>query len=150
MGRTLTIFEKSWTFWKSQYTGCNNNKFLQHIFPIFKAILANISTSDQYCFNVVNQGWNKVDPTLKGKQNLTLDFQRCITLIQRQCPTLKQRWNNVDKNFISTLFQRVLDISESYIKSSRASDKYGFINRSLRLILLNNFYNILKIQLLVN
>ena len=37
--------------------------------------------------------------------------------------TLKQRWYN----FISTLFQRVVNISKSYIKTSRASDKYGFI-----------------------
>ena len=39
--------------------------------------------------------WNNVDPTLKTKQNPTSDFQRCTTLIQRQCPTLKQRCINV-------------------------------------------------------
>ena len=32
-----------------------------------------------------------VDPTLKMKQNPTSDFQRCTTLIQRRCPTSKQR-----------------------------------------------------------
>ena len=60
----------------------------------------NISTSDQSCFNVVDQRWNNVDPTLKMKQNPTSDFQRCTMLIQRQYPTLKQRWYNVD----TTLF----------------------------------------------
>ena len=51
---------------------------------------ANISTSHQCCFNVVDQ-----NGTLKMKQNLTSDFQRCTTLIQRQCPTFTQRRDNV-------------------------------------------------------
>ena len=33
--------------------------------------------------------------TLKMKQNLTSDFQRCTTLIQRQCLTFTQRRDNV-------------------------------------------------------
>ena len=55
----------------------------------------NISTSDQRCFNIVDQRWNKVDPTVKMKQNPTSDFQGCTTLRQRQCPTLAQRQSNV-------------------------------------------------------
>ena len=31
------------------------------------------------------------------KQNPTSDFQRCTMLIQRQCPKLKQRRNNVEQ-----------------------------------------------------
>ena len=49
------------------------------------------------------------------KQNPTSDFQRWTTLIQRQCPTFKQRSNNVDTtlsrrcfNVISTLVKAVL------------------------------------------
>ena len=75
---------------------------------------ANISTSDQRCFNVVDQRWNNVDPTLKMKQNPMSDFQRCTTLIQRQCPTLKQRRNNVAQrwyNVDTTLFQPSVDVS---------------------------------------
>ena len=83
-----------------------------------------ISTSDQRCFIFGDQRWNNVDPTLKIKQNLTSDFQRCTTLMERRCQTFKQRWYI----FISTLFQRVLSISKSYIKTSRASDKYRFVN----------------------
>ena len=67
---------------------------------------ANISTLDQR--------WNNVDPTLKMKQNPTSDFQRCTTLIQRQCPTLKQRRNNVAQrwyNVDTTLFQPSVDVS---------------------------------------
>ena len=55
------------------------------------------------------------------KQNPTSDFQRCTTLIQRQCPTLKQRQNNVTQrrnnfaqrwfNVDTTLFQPSVDIS---------------------------------------
>ena len=46
---------------------------------------ANISTSDQLCFNVVDQCWNNVHSTLKMKQNPTTD---CTPLTQRQCRTL--------------------------------------------------------------
>ena len=45
------------------------------------------------------------------KQNPTLDLQRCKTLIQRRCMTLKQDRNNVD----ITLSQRGLNGSKSYI-----------------------------------
>ena len=74
---------------------------------------ANISTSDQRCFNVVNQRWNNVDPMLKMKQKPTLYFQRCIfkpTLdFQRfnVVSTLKQRRNNAS----ATLFQPSVDVS---------------------------------------
>ena len=78
---------------------------------------ANISTSDQRCFNIVDKRWNNVDLTLKRKQNPTSDFQRCTTLIQRQCPrwnnvtqrrnNVAQRWYNVD----TTLFQPSVDVS---------------------------------------
>ena len=80
---------------------------------------ANISTSDQRCFNIVDQSWNNVDPTLKMKQNPTSDFQRCTMLIQRQCPTLKQcrnnvtqRWYNVDTTLLNltlTLVKPILN-----------------------------------------
>ena len=86
---------------------------------------ANISRSDQRCFNVENQRWNNVDPTLKIKQNPMSDFQLCATLIQSRCPTLKQRWYN----FISTLFQRGLNVSKSYMETDGASDKYEFVSR---------------------
>ena len=75
---------------------------------------ANISTSDQRCFNVVDQSWNNVDRTLRMKQNPTSDFQRCTTLIQRQCLTLKQRRNNVTQrwyNIDTTLFEPIVDVS---------------------------------------
>ena len=69
----------------------------------------NISTTDQRCFNVVDQRWNNVDPKLKMKQNMTSDFQLSTTLIQRQCSTLKQRRSNVAQhwyNVASMLLQR--------------------------------------------
>ena len=82
--------------------------------------LTNISTSEQCCFNVVDQHWHNIDPTLKMKQNPASDFQRCTTLIQRQCPTLKQRyttskqrWNNVIWTYpanISTSDQRCFNV----------------------------------------
>ena len=76
---------------------------------------------DEHFFNVVDQRWNNVDPNLKMKQNSTLDYQPCITLIQRRRPKLKQPWKNLVQrrfnllqrwyNIISTLFQRSLNIS---------------------------------------
>ena len=56
--------------------------FEKVIFPFLKQVKAslnpaNISTSDQRCFNV----YLNVDLTLKMKQNPTSDFQRCTTLI---------------------------------------------------------------------
>ena len=84
---------------------------------LFKLIVssypASISTSDQRCFNVVDQRWNNVDTTLKMKQNPTSDFQRCTTLIQRQCPTLKQRRNNVG----TTLIQRCFNLASTLVKT---------------------------------
>ena len=50
------------------------------------------------------------------KQNLTSDFQRCTTLMQRQCPMLKNRRNNVTQrrnNVDTTLFQPSVDVSQS-------------------------------------
>ena len=49
--------------------------------------------------------------------------------------TLKQRWYN----FLSTLFQRDLKFTKSYIETNGASDKYGCVNRKLNFILLNTF-----------
>ena len=46
------------------------------------------------------------------KQNPTSDFQRCTTLIQRQCPTLKQRRNNV----VTTLIQRYFNPASTLVK----------------------------------
>ena len=80
---------------------------------------AKTSTSDQRCFNVVDQRWNNVDRTLKMKQNPTSDFQRWTTLIQRQCPTLKQRWNNVETtlhNVGTMLIQRCFHLASTLVK----------------------------------
>ena len=53
-------------------------------------LTANVSTSDQRCFNVVNQRSSNIDPTRKIKQNPTSDFQCCTILIQLWRGTLKQ------------------------------------------------------------
>ena len=76
-------------------------------------IPANVSTPDQSCFNVVEQRWNDVDPTLKMKQNLTSDFQRWYNVSARRCTTrinVAQLWYNI----VSTLFQRRPNVSENW------------------------------------
>ena len=57
--------------------------------------------------------WNDVDPTLKMKQNPMSDFQRCTTLIQRGCTTLKQRWDNVE----TTLSQLCSNLASTLVKA---------------------------------
>ena len=101
--------------------------------------------SDQRFFNVVDQRGNNVDPTLKTKENPTSYFQRCTTLIQRQCPTLNNvettlhnvetTLHNVDTTLIQSFFN--LATTESYIESNRAGDDYGFVKRPIVFILLN-------------
>ena len=70
---------------------------------------ANISTSDQRRFNVVDQRWNNVDPMLKMKQKPTLCFQRCIFK-----PTLDfQRCFDVE----TTLVQRCFNLASTLAKA---------------------------------
>ena len=71
-------------------------------------------------FKVVDQRWNNIDPTLKMKQNPTSDFQRCTTLIQCQCMTLKQHWNirlhkveTTLQNVVTTLIQRCINLAST-------------------------------------
>ena len=91
-----------------------NSSYSQNLHnPEKKSRFRKKSTSDQLCFNVVDQRWNNVDPTMKMKQNSTPDFQRCTTLIQRQFPTLKQRWNNVGR----TLVQRCFNLASTLVKT---------------------------------
>ena len=120
------MIREAWEFRMFTHSSTLISRFSQFIsktgLPYFSQDPANISTSDQRCFNVADQRWNNVDPTLKMKQNPTSTFQRCTTLIQRRCATLKQRWYN----FISTLFQLGLNNSKSCIQTSRAIDKYWF------------------------
>ena len=53
----------------------------------------------------------------KMKQSPTSDFQSCRKLIQHRCPTLKQRWNNVDRTLsrhcLNVVSARVKDISKT-------------------------------------
>ena len=87
------------------------------------AVPANISTSDQRFFNVVDQRGNNVDPTLKTKENPTSYFQRCTTLIQRQCPTLNNvetTLHNVETtlhNVDTTLIQSFFNLATTLVKA---------------------------------
>ena len=92
-------------------------KFIVSSYP------ASISTSDQRCFNFVDQRWNNVDTTLKMKQNPTSDFQRCTTWIQRESPTMKKRrtaLHNVQTtlpNVGTTLVQRFFNPASTLVKA---------------------------------
>ena len=111
---------------------------------------ANISTSDQRCFNVADPRWNNIASGVENETKSDVWFSTLHGVDTKSVfdveTTLKQRWYN----FISTLFRIDLSIRNSYLKTSRASDKYGLVNRQLSFILLNIFGNILTIQLLIN
>ena len=54
------------------------------------------------------------------EQNPTSDFQRCTALIQHQCPTLKQRRNNVTQrrnNFGKALIQCCFNLASTLVKA---------------------------------
>ena len=86
------------------------------------------------------------------KQNPKSDFQVCTTLIDRRCPTMKQRQYNSFSilhnfvsmlfqrwyNIISKLFQRGLSSVEAISKLNLASEKYGFAERLISFIVLND------------
>ena len=112
-----------WVFHKTQKVLWNRKIcsyyviILKHVFgdclSFVSKFAANLSPSDQRCFNVVDQRWNNVDPTLKMKRNPTSDFQRCTTLMQRQCPTLKQRQNNITQRQ-SNVAQRWYNVDTTF------------------------------------
>ena len=113
--KTLRLFLQVFKLWEPWFDGIDfdTKSIIREEIILLIAYPANISTSDQRCFNVVDQRWNNVDPTLKMKENPTSDFQRCTKLIQRQCPTLKQHWNNVD----ITLSSRCFNVSSALVKA---------------------------------
>ena len=51
------------------------------------------------------------------KENPTSDFQRCRTLIQRQCSTLKQRRNNVTQHRFN-IAQRRYNVDTTLLQPS--------------------------------
>ena len=76
---------------------------------------ANISTSDQRCFDVVDQRWNNVDLTLKMKE-----IRRWIFNVgQRWYNVGARRWNNIEttvRNFDTTLYQRCYNVASTSAK----------------------------------
>ena len=94
------------------------------IFVASHLLPANISTSDKSCFNVVGQRSNNVDPTLKMKQNLTLYFKRCITLIYN---VGARRWYDVKTmlhNVVTKLYQRCFNAALTLLKLDRNQSGY--------------------------
>ena len=102
------------------------------------------------------QRWNNVDPMLKMKQNPTSDFHHCKMLIQRQCPTLKQRRNKVTQrrnNVGTTFFTIYLQLTANEISKifltvvdivMHNGGNNGDIHRSLKYYCIQNFKTCLK------
>ena len=76
---------------------------------------ANISTSDQRCFNVVDQRWNNVDLTSKMKE-----IRRWIFNVGQLWYNVSvRRWNNIEtmvRNFDTTLYQPCYNVASTSAK----------------------------------
>ena len=83
---------------------------------------ANISTSDPRCFNVVDQRWNNVDPTLK----MNKIRRQIVNVTQRWYNVSARRWNNVEAtlhnvettlhNVGTTVIQRCFNLATTLVK----------------------------------
>ena len=70
------------------------------------------------------QRWSDVENETKSNVGFSTLDKVDTTSVSDVETTLRRRWYN----FISMLFQRVLNISKSFIKTSRESDKYEFLD----------------------
>ena len=85
---------------------------------------------DERCVNILDNCSNNVDITLKMKQNPKSVFPRRTTLIQRQCPTLKQGWTNITQrrcsikqrcfNVVSTLMWHYLNVVSAWPRRNQS------------------------------
>ena len=127
MGRWKLTEKEGWIRIEVRVVVCVNRfvKMKEHL-PFSSS--ANISMSDQRCFNFVDQHWNNADPMLKMKQNLTSGFQCCTTLIKQHWNNVAQRWNIIEHwnnvaqrwyNVVSILFKGGLNIVEITLKPLR-------------------------------
>ena len=110
----------------NKYVRTLPSSFRNHRLPImvlYALTPVNISTSDQRCFNDVDQRWNNVDPTLKMKK-----IRRPIfNVAQRWYNVSDRRWNNVETtlhnvettlhNVGTTLIQRYFNLASTLIKT---------------------------------
>ena len=112
MGRWKLTEKEGWIRIEVRVVVCVNRfvKMKEHL-PFSSS--ANISMSDQRCFNFVDQHWNNADPMLKMKQNPTSGFQCCTTLKQC-CTILKQHWTL--KQCCTTLYQYCLKVASTLLK----------------------------------
>ena len=73
---------------------------------------------------IVSTLWINVKNETKSDVGFSTLCNVDTTLVSHVEITLKQRWYN----FISMLFQGILNFSKSYIETTGASDKYGCVN----------------------
>ena len=111
-------------------------------------------------FNFASMLCINVDLTLKMKQNPMSDFQSCTDLVQCRCPTLKQRWNNVDtalsrrcfyvastlvKAVLKPVSLEILQICKQIIKFYSAKYFWQYNNDSTTNKLVNSYSNFLTV-----
>ena len=82
--------------------------------------------------NIVSMLWINIEITLIQLWKWSKIRCRIFNVAQRWYNEGVRRWHNVETTwykFFSTLLQRCLNVSKSYIKTLQASDEYGFVNR---------------------
>ena len=91
-----------------------------------KSNSANIPTTDQRCFNIVDNHGNNVDLTLKMKQNPTSDFNiaerytMLVPNVKRSLNIVAQRWYNgfpALHNVVSTLIRHYFNVVSKWPQS---------------------------------
>ena len=83
------------------------------------------STLFERCGSTLKLRWSDVENETKSDVGFSSLDNVDTTSVSDVQTTLKQRWYN----FISTLFQRDLNFSKSYIETNGASDKYEYVIR---------------------
>ena len=106
------------TFYRCEEGRANSMKYPSQHFNVG-------STLFQRCGSTLKWRWFDIENETKSDVGFSTLHNVDTTSVSDVETTLKQRWYN----FILTLLQCVLYISKSYIKTSQASDKYGFISK---------------------
>ena len=129
---------------------------LKRIYKLFdrKCRTAISQPTFQRRINVVSTLWINVEITLTRLWKWNKIRRRIFNVAQRWIH-VETTLHNVETtlhNVVATLFQPSIDVSQSYIKSSRVNDYHGFAKTWIVFIRLNKktfFYYILTIQLLM-
>ena len=94
--KTLRLFLQVFKLWEPWFDGIDfdTKSIIREEIILLIAYPANISTSDQRCFNVVDQRWSDVENETKSDVGFSTLHKVDATSVSDVETTLKQRWYN--------------------------------------------------------